>query len=104
MVCEHLAPLEKALLEDGVRVTYRGQAWSKNCREWVYFDVILDIDAIMERFSLPSCVRFHENTDERSGLERGLECSVDSAEKAYGCFGGGGVEGLAWRMRESCWR
>ena len=76
MVCEHLASLEEALMESGAKVTYRGQAWTDNCREWVYFDVILDVDAVMERFHLPPFVRLHENTDPRSGLERGLECSM----------------------------
>jgi len=76
MVCEHLAALEKALLDSGAKVTCRGQVWTMNCREWVYFDVILDTDAIQERFQLPPCVQVHENKDPKSGLERGLECSL----------------------------
>lgn len=74
MVCDHLAPLEKALLASGVSVTFRGEAWSKNCREWVYFDVALDITALEERFSFPTCVSVHENKDPKSGLERGFVC------------------------------
>ena len=46
MVCEHLAALEKELIAAGVPITYRGQAWSDNCREWVYFDCCLDRAAI----------------------------------------------------------
>jgi len=74
MVCKHLAVLEKALIASGLKVTSRGAAWSKNCREWVYFDVRLDIDAIRERIAFPDCVQVHENTDQRSGLERGFVC------------------------------
>ena len=74
MVCEHLSELENALLTYGAEETYRGQAWSDNCREWVYFDVVLDIDALQSQFSFPKCVEVHENLDERSGTERGFYC------------------------------
>ena len=46
MVCEHLVALEEALLAAGVPVTSRGQAWTDNCHEWVYFDVVLDVEAL----------------------------------------------------------
>jgi hypothetical protein len=75
MVCPHLSSLEHALIASGARETYRGQAWSKNCREWVYFDVRLDLDALASRFGLLAPVGVHENTDPRSGLERGFVCS-----------------------------
>lgn len=34
----------------------------------------LDIDALQRRFAFPPCVVVHENTDERSGLEKGFDC------------------------------
>jgi hypothetical protein len=74
MVCEHLAPLERALLEQGIPVTFRGQAWSDNCREWVYFGVVLDLAALQKQFGLADCVQIHENSDPHSGLERGFVC------------------------------
>ena len=74
MVCEHLSMLENALLVFGAKETDRGQVWSKNCREWVYFDVVLDIDELKSRFKFPDCVEVHENLDERSGTERGFYC------------------------------
>ena len=46
MTCEHLRPLEQAIIGCGIRETFRGSAWSKNCREWVYFDCYLDIETI----------------------------------------------------------
>ena len=76
MVCEHLHPLEQALLAAGIEETYRGQPWSRNCREWVYFDTVLDTDALMHRFAFPDCVEIVENTDPKSGLEHGLFCSL----------------------------
>jgi hypothetical protein len=74
MVCEHLAPLEKYILDSGLKETSRGQAWSSNCREWVYFDVVLDTPTLQERFAFPECVEIHENLDPKSGTERGFYC------------------------------
>jgi hypothetical protein len=76
MLCEHLRPLEQALLDSGARESFRGQAWSENCREWVYFEVRLDLATLRRRFALPACVQEHENGDPRSGLERGFVCRL----------------------------
>lgn len=76
MVCEHLIKLEKELLDAGITETYRGQAWSDNCREWVYFDTVLNTDSLAKRLNLPSCVRIHENLDQKSGTERGFVCEI----------------------------
>jgi hypothetical protein len=74
MICTHLRPLEQALQAAHIKETSRGTPWSQNCREWVYFDIRLDVEALRKRFGLPSCVVVHENTDERSGLEKGFVC------------------------------
>ncbi len=74
MVCEHLQPLEAELKQAGIKETFRGQAWSHNCREWVYFDCHLDLASIRQRLNLAACVIDHENTDSHSGTERGLVC------------------------------
>ena len=70
MVCEHLRPLEHALAAAGIAVGFRGQAWSEQCREWVYYSAVLDMKSI--RPYLPDCVEPHENLDPRSGQERGF--------------------------------
>jgi hypothetical protein len=75
MICTHVRWLEEALSAAGFRETYRGQTWSNNCREWVYFDVILDVPRLQLQFTIPAGVEVHENTDPKSGLERGLVCS-----------------------------
>jgi hypothetical protein len=75
MVCEHLRELEAELMAKGILTTFRGQAWSRNCREWVYFDCFLDLKAIRARLPLAPCVVDHSNDDPKSGVERGLYCS-----------------------------
>ena len=40
------------MLERGLPPTYRGQPWSLNCRQWVYFDCYIDTAAVRRRFDL----------------------------------------------------
>jgi hypothetical protein len=74
-ICEHLRDLEQALLDAGFRETFRGQPWSKNCREWVYFDCILDLPSLRKRFSLSEVVQDHDHVGTHDGCERGFYCS-----------------------------
>lgn len=74
-LCEHLAPVDRWLAEQGARETYRGQAWSDNCREWVYYDTELDLAALRARFGLGPVVTDHANLDPKSGTEQGFVCS-----------------------------
>jgi len=76
MVCEHLHTLEHALMEAGIPETFRGQAWTKNCREWVYFHCKLNIELIRTTFELPSNILERINHDPRSGREHGLVCQT----------------------------
>ena len=64
--------LERTLIESGLKETYRGKTWSRNCREWVCFDVRLNVKTLRVRFDLGPRVHSHENTDTRSGIERGF--------------------------------
>jgi hypothetical protein len=75
MTCEHLRLLEDAIIAAGIPETFRGQAWSDNCREWVYFDCFIDIEAVRKRFSLAACVHDHIHRGTHDGQERGLECT-----------------------------
>jgi hypothetical protein len=75
MVCEHLRPLEELLIARGIRVTFRGQAWSMNCREWVYFDCFLDTNAIRKAMTFPVYVQDHAHRGTHDGEERGLVCT-----------------------------
>ena len=74
MVCEHLQPLESELATRGVAETFRGQAWSTNCREWVYYRCFFDLAAIRERLSLAECVVDHVHLGTHDGSEAGFVC------------------------------
>ncbi|MBZ5531413.1 MAG: hypothetical protein LAO20_08275 [Acidobacteriia bacterium] len=76
MLCEHLRTLEEAMVAAGMRETWRGQAWSNNCREWVYFDCFIDTEAVRRNLSLAPCVIDHAHRGTHDGQERGLECSA----------------------------
>ncbi|MFC1883162.1 hypothetical protein ACFL2O_00185 [Thermodesulfobacteriota bacterium] len=76
MLCEHLKDIENDLIEAGIAETYGGTPWSKNCREWVYFDIVLDVEKIKEKYELDPCVVIHENLDPKSGQERGVVCEI----------------------------
>lgn len=75
MVCEHLRSLEAVMQAAGIAETYRGQAWSQNCREWAYFDCLLDLPALRERFQLPACVVEHVHPGTHDGQEAGFVCA-----------------------------
>jgi hypothetical protein len=75
MICEHLRALEQAILARGIRETFRGKAWSQNCREWVYFDCFIDTAAVRRSIAFPSCVVEHSHRGTHDGQERGFVCS-----------------------------
>jgi len=75
MLCEHLQPLEAELKAAGVPETFRGQAWSSNCREWVYFSCFLDLPSIRRRLKLSGTVTNHSLNKRFQGEERGFVCS-----------------------------
>ena len=74
MVCEHLRALEQEMLTHGVQETFRGQAWSEHCREWVYFDCYLDLASLRQRFNFAACVKNHEHLGTFDGQEAGFVC------------------------------
>ena len=75
MTCEHLKPLEEAILARGIRETFRGAAWSQNCREWVYVDCFIDTASVRAQFPLADCVEEHLHRGTHDGQERGFVCS-----------------------------
>ena len=91
MVCAHLRPLEQELIAQGIPETFRGQPWSANCREWVYFDCVLDLAALRKRLALHYCVVEHVNDDPRTGREQGFKCT----QHHDGIIGGYELEGNA---------
>lgn len=75
-MCEHLSELDNELKAQGIEETYRGQPWSHNCREWVYYDCVFDLEKVRSRFELPSFVETHVNNDNKSGMEAGFVCDL----------------------------
>ncbi len=75
-MCEHLEKLAGYLRTRGIRETYRGQVWTENCREWIYFDCVLDIQALESKLGFDPCVRSFRNDDARSGREAGFYCEL----------------------------
>ncbi|MEQ9592297.1 MAG: hypothetical protein RLN86_06840 [Cyclobacteriaceae bacterium] len=73
-MCEHLLALDEELRDWGIDELLRGQPWSKNCREWVYYNCIFDLDKVMERYQFPDFVVVHINEDHKSGREAGFYC------------------------------
>jgi hypothetical protein len=74
-ICEHLQPLREALLREGRHQTTAGYLWGAgNISIW--FDVVLDPEALHRRLGLDACVVPTENDDVRSGPELGLYCNV----------------------------
>ena len=75
-MCEHLLRLEDELKTRGIQETFRGEAWGENCRDWVYYDCVLDLDKIKKRFNFPDFVKIHKNLDNKSGMESGFYCEL----------------------------
>ena len=75
MTCAHLQALEKELLDQGFKETFRGQAWGQNCREWVYFACYLSLAEIRARVKLAPCVKDHLHRGTHDGQEAGLVCT-----------------------------
>lgn len=76
MVCEHVAPVEEALRAAGAAETYRGTPWSRHCREWVYYDCVLDRVSLRARLALAPCVVDHEHRGTHDGSEAGFVCDA----------------------------
>ena len=67
--------MELAIVARGIRETFRGQAWSMNCREWIYFDCFIDTESVRKRFKLAECVQEHIHRGTHDGQERGFVCA-----------------------------
>ena len=74
-MCEHLIRVEDYLKARGAVESWRGQPWTDNCREWVYFEAILNPSEIRHRLHLDACVEVHDYYDIKAGSELGLVCT-----------------------------
>jgi len=76
MTCEHLIDLENAIASAGFEETFRGAAWSNNCREWVYFDCVLPSDLVRTAFAFEECVKVYAHRGTHDGQESGFVCEI----------------------------
>ena len=75
-MCIHLKPLEDYLKTKGIAEIYRGQVWSKNCREWIYYDAVLDPKSLKAKFHFDDTILIHDYEDIKVGSELGLICTI----------------------------
>jgi hypothetical protein len=75
-MCIHLKPLEDYLKAENIHEVYRGQVWSKNCREWIYYDAVLNPQKLKEKFHFDDNIHIHDYEDIKVGSELGLFCTL----------------------------
>lgn len=75
MICRHLKPIEDIIREKNVTEMYRGQPWSKNCREWVYYDCYIDTVLLSKRLDLKAYVVAYEHIGTNDGQKSGFYCT-----------------------------
>jgi len=92
-MCEHLTALDNELKEKGIKETFRGQPWSNNTREWVYYDCVLVLDKIRKRHNFSEFIGTHVNDDNKSGMESGFYCErcKDGVMGIHPTFGEGKI-------------
>ncbi|WP_179339044.1 hypothetical protein [Winogradskyella ludwigii] len=67
-----LRNLAKKLIKENARITFYGKAWSENTVNWIYFDKVLDLKKIRNKFAFGKNIIEHQNLDNKSGLESGF--------------------------------
>ena len=75
-MCLHLQKVEDYVNAKGLAEVFRGRSWGKNCREWIYFDCILDTEELKRKLELDPCVETHKYSDIKVADELGLFCTV----------------------------
>ncbi len=67
-----LQQIAKYLLSQRAKITYFGTTWSQRNANWIYFDIVLNIEMLQKQFQWDETIQLSENLDPKSGLERGL--------------------------------
>ena len=75
-LCEHLQTAAEYVQAHGAHVVFRGQPWSANCHVWIYFDVTLDCERLIQGLGLDPCVQIHDHRGTHDGSERGIVCTI----------------------------
>ena len=69
---DSLRNIAKSLKNKGIDITYFGRAWTKQLADWIYFDTVLDVEKLWEKYQLGAHIVIHENLDPKSGTEKGF--------------------------------
>jgi hypothetical protein len=69
---DSLRHIAKNLKKSGIEITFFGFAWTKQRANWIYFNTVLDVEALRRNFQLGTHILIHENLDPKSGLEKGF--------------------------------
>ena len=69
---DSLREIAEYLIENGIQITFFGQAWSNTSADWIYFDTKLNINRLKRKFKLKDNIVIHENLDPKSGTEKGF--------------------------------
>ena len=75
-MCEHLQKVENYIKQKDIKEVFRGRPWGKNCREWIYFNCILDTGELKRKLELDACVVTHQYYDIKVANELGLFCTI----------------------------
>lgn len=67
-----LRQIAKGLQKSGIEISYFGRAWTEQHADWIYFDTMLDIEKLRNKYQLGSHIIIHENLDPKSGTEKGF--------------------------------
>ena len=69
---DSLRIIAKSLKNRGIEITYFGHAWTKQRADWIYFDTVLDVEKLRNKYQLGPHIVIHENLDPKSGTEKGF--------------------------------
>jgi hypothetical protein len=67
-----LRQIAKGLQKSGIKISYCGRAWTEQHANWIYFDTVLNVEKLRNKYQLGAHIVIHENLDPKSGTEKGF--------------------------------
>jgi len=69
---DSIRQIARSLKKSGIEVTYFGRAWTEQLADWIYFDTVLNVEKLRNKYQLGAHIVIHENLDPKSGTEKGF--------------------------------
>ena len=69
---DSLREIAKNLKKKGIEIDFFGLAWTKQIANWIYFDTVLNVEKLRNKYQLGAHIVIHENLDPKSGMEKGF--------------------------------